>query len=370
MCARRFLILIFILTLLVVAGYFAVFQFGQQVLISQATPKGRFVAPPQQGPDYATTQAWIAKPGLANDPSGWLPDGFIEADQSAPRPAAIFFIHPTTYLRADQWNGPVDDGESSSRARLFVQSQASALASAGRVWAPRYRQAAFGAFLLDSEDAQAALNLAYQDVLRAFDQFVKEAGDRPLILAGHSQGALHLLRLLKDRIAEKPLKQRLIAAYVVGWPVSATADLPALGMVPCSDANQVGCVLSWMTFKDPANPEIVLNTYEGSAGLTGVSRTRADMVCVNPLTGTRNGVAEPAQNGGTLVPSADLASATLANGAVGARCTEGLLMIDGAIPNLGPYVLPGNNYHVYDYALFWGSIRQDARRRAEAFEAR
>ncbi|MEA3057316.1 MAG: hypothetical protein QOF34_131, partial [Sphingomonadales bacterium] len=34
---------------------------------------------------------------------------------------------------------------------------------------------------------------------------------------------------------------------------------------------------------------------------------------------------------------------------------------------LGPYVLPGNNYHVYDYALFWGAIRRDAERRLAAW---
>ena len=46
------------------------------------------------------------------------------------------------------------------------------------------------------------------------------------------------------------------------------------------------------------------------------------------------------------------------------------LMIEGDIPNLGTYVLPGNNYHVYDYALFWGSIRADAGRRLSAWQAR
>ena len=51
---------------------------------------------------------------------------------------------------------------------------------------------------------------------------------------------------------------------------------------------------------------------------------------------------------------------------VGARCDNGLLMLDGAIPPLGPYVLPGNNYHVYDYALFWDAVRADALRRAHA----
>ena len=24
---------------------------------------------------------------------------------------------------------------------------------------------------------------------------------------------------------------------------------------------------------------------------------------------------------------------------------------------MGPYVLPGNNYHVYDYPLFWANVR-------------
>ena len=42
MCARRFLLIIFFVTLLAVAGAFAIFQFGQQVLIRQATPVGRF----------------------------------------------------------------------------------------------------------------------------------------------------------------------------------------------------------------------------------------------------------------------------------------------------------------------------------------
>uniref|UniRef100_UPI0013D36B38 DUF3089 domain-containing protein n=3 Tax=Pseudomonadota TaxID=1224 RepID=UPI0013D36B38 len=68
--------------------------------------------------------------------------------------------------------------------------------------------------------AQQALDFAYRDVLAAFDRFLEEAGNRPIILAGHSQGALHLSRLLVDRVAGKPLAKRIVAAYVVGWPVS------------------------------------------------------------------------------------------------------------------------------------------------------
>ena len=62
-------------------------------------------------------------------------------------------------------------------------------------------------------------------------------------------------------------------------------------------------------------------------------------------------------------------SATVTEGVVGAHCDKGLLIIDGNIPPLGPYVLPGNNYHVYDFALFWGAVRRDARTEAGGLAA-
>ncbi len=41
-------------------------------------------------------------------------------------------------------------------------------------------------------------------------------------LAGHSQGSLHLMRLMAEKVAGKPVAKRIVAAYVVGWPVSET----------------------------------------------------------------------------------------------------------------------------------------------------
>ena len=64
MCARRFLILIFILTLIFVGGAFALYQFGDQVLVRMATPQGHYQEPPKaSGPDYSKDAAGIAKPG-------------------------------------------------------------------------------------------------------------------------------------------------------------------------------------------------------------------------------------------------------------------------------------------------------------------
>jgi hypothetical protein len=366
MCARRFLIAVFVLTLIVVAGGFAIYQWGGSVLLRNAVPEGHFQAAAAGGrPDYAQAASWAARPGLGGDPSHWLPEGFTPAQTGN---AAVFYIHPTTYLDRDRWNAPLDiAGDTDFRTQVFIQSQASAFTGAGQVWAPRYRQAAFGAFLLKSEDADKALDLAYGDISAAFDQFVREAGDRPIILAGHSQGALHLERLLREKVAGKAIARRVVAAYVVGWPISVTADLPTLGLPACQFRGQAGCILSWMTFGDPPNPDLILQQWEKSAGLTGGDRRAKDALCVNPITGTENGAAPPADNPGTLVPGPNLKSATLVRGAVGAHCDRGMLILDGQIPPLGPYVLPGNNFHVYDYALFWGAIRIDAERRLAAW---
>ena len=367
MCARRFLLIIFFLTVITVAGAFAIFQFGQDVLIKSATPKGHFVAPTAStGPNYSDPANWVARPGLADNPALWLPEGVEQTEGGG---AAVFYIHPTTYLERDRWNAPLlADGQTEARARLFVQSQASAFNGVGEIWAPRYRQAAYGAFLLDSRDASQALDLAYGDVLAAFDRFMEEVpASRPIIVAGHSQGSLHLLRLLADRRAV--LNGRLVAAFVVGWPVSTTADLPATGLSACAGATTTGCVVSWQSFGEPANPSLILDAWEKSAGRSGPHRRR-DMVCTDPIGGTNNGGSLPADNPGTLIPDGNLANATLAPGQVGGRCDKGFLLIDGTIPPLGPYVLPGNNYHVYDYALFWGAVRRDAARRLGAWQAR
>jgi hypothetical protein len=372
MCARRFLALIAILTLIFVGGAFAFYQWGSEVLLKSTTPVGHYQQPPKgSGPDYSTDANWLAKPGMAYDESLWLPtliDGKQPQPTASPRPAALFFVHPTTYLQRDRWNAPITSvGDAFQRSRMFVRYETSPFTSVADVWAPKYRQAAYGAFMLRNEDAQNALDLAYRDARTAFETFLAaQPKGRPIILAGHSQGAMHILKLLADEQAE--LKDRLVAAYVVGWPVGVVSDLPATGLAACKLPNQVGCVLSWQSFKEPANSKLVTEAWVGTKGLTGRARAREDMLCTNPISGTIDGSAPAAQNKGTLVSNQKMyGDAGIESGRVGARCDKGFLMIDGDIPNLGPYVLPGNNYHVYDYALFWGSIRADAERRVAAW---
>ncbi|MGR6328310.1 DUF3089 domain-containing protein [Sphingomonas sp. XXL09] len=364
--ARKFLYVVAALIALVIAAAIAYRYYGAELLRAALVPSERFQA--QRGitaASYAEPRMWIARPDLPGNPALWTPAGFSPAE--APK-AAVFFIHPTSYIGRDHWNATLTDPETNARAAIFLRGQASAFNEAGDIWAPRYRQATFGAFLTSAADANRALGLAYRDVAAAFDAFLAQVGpDRPIILAGHSQGALHLTRLLREKVAGTPLARRIVAAYVVGWPISKTTDLAALGLPQCERSDQAGCILSWQSFAEPADPSLILDTYDKTRGFDGNPRKDTPMVCTNPITGTADAAAPAEANLGTLYPSADLTTATLQPGKVPAACQGRGLLIIGAPPDVGNYVLPGNNYHVYDYSLFWANVRADAGRRLAAW---
>lgn len=366
--ARKFLYVVAVLIVLAIAGAFAYRFFGAQLMRAAMVPGIAFESePPIPATDYRNAHMWLARPDIPDNPALWTPPAYQPGKSP---PAAVFFIHPTSYLQRAHWNAPLDDEEANGRAALFLRGQASAFNEVGAIWAPRYRQATFGAFLTTQAEAEKALDLAYADVAAAFAEFLREIGpDRPIILAGHSQGSLHLSRLLREQVAGRPIAKRVVAAYVVGWPISKVADLPFLGLPECTAADQAGCLLSWQSFAEPSDPSMVTDLYDATNGPTGIPRRGTAMVCTNPLTGTPDAEADAAANLGTLIPAADLRTATIAAGRVPAKCGGRGMLTIGPPVELGPYVLPGNNYHVFDYSLFWANVRADAARRRAAWQA-
>jgi hypothetical protein len=365
--ARRFLYLIAGLIVLVLAAGIAWNLFQDPLIRVAFVPGVRFDARAAgAAPDYARPAAWLARPDLRDDPSRWTPPGY----RRPARPEiAVFYVPPTTYFGKARWNAPLDDPDSRKWLRVFARTEASAFNGIGAIWAPRYRSAALGAFLTDRPDAAKALDLAYSDVARAFDSFVAQIPpSRPILLAGHSQGTVHLMRLMREKVAGRPIAKRIVAAYLVGWPISIEADIPALGLPACSGPRQAGCILGWQSFAEPADPRQIAALFEQGPGAAGRSRAGTHMLCVNPLTGAPATAAAPAANQGALVPRPDFQEADLKPGRIGARCeASGLLSIGSPPEGFDRFVMPGNNYHVFDYALFWADIRADAEARTESF---
>ncbi|MEO0499121.1 MAG: DUF3089 domain-containing protein [Pseudomonadota bacterium] len=373
MAARWFLILIAVFIVLAVLGAVGWAAFGDRLMQAYLTPTVAFADSPKPPPTlYDDPASWVARPGIPSPEANWTPAGYRPAPETA---ASVFYVHPTTYLQADRWNAPLepDDEGALFRRGLFTRSQASVFNGIADIWAPKYRQAAFGAFLaFDQPDAARAFALAYTDIAKAFAIFLANTDpERPIILAGHSQGSLHVLTLLARDIAGTPLTDRLVAVYAPGWPISIDADLPALGLPPCAAPEQTGCLLGWQSFAEPADPALITDAFDLTTGFAGVPRADTELVCTNPLTGGAPGPALADANIGTLVPERDMSAAELEAGLIGADCTgRGYLSLGADAPDLGGYILPGNNYHVYDYPLFWANVRADAERRVNAFLGR
>lgn len=160
-------------------------------------------------PDYTAASGWLAHPDTDDDADVALPT--LPATDPSGAGAAVFYLHPTTHL-ARAWNGPIDEAayrEASARGGTLIQ--ASAFNGSAAVYAPAYRQAHGRSFTHPTPDGDLARDVAFGDVSAAFDVFLSELGERPFLVASHSQGSVMAARLLRERVASTPLAERLVA---------------------------------------------------------------------------------------------------------------------------------------------------------------
>lgn len=311
---------------------------------AQAQDFANSVPPP--APDYARPESWAVRGDGA-------------------KPVDVFYIQPTTF-RSKQWNQNLADTAINVWTDLSVgQRQISAFANCCRLFSPRYRQASSRAFLEQAGDGAKAYALAYADVLRAFREYLAHDNKgRPFLLAGHSQGALHGLRLIREAIAGTPLVHRMVVAYLPGIGIPrGSLPLPA-----CDRPGQTGCIASWNSF----DPDAVTSAYvaRSTAGYAGAQEGRA-LLCTNPLTFDARKPAADFGAGQGMLPGPAVAGPLppLRRGALAATCDGNVLRVT-AKPGVPVERLPGGNLHMNDIAFFWGDLRADAASRIAAWRGK
>jgi hypothetical protein len=300
-----------------------------------------------------------------------LPDASVPEDAKVD----VFFIHPTTYLTGTEPNARFDEpGLTSSRIEHGVlRFQASVFNACCRIYAPHYRQATISAFLSgDDAQATAAFELAYADVLRAFDYYLQhENHGRPFIIASHSQGSLHAMRLLQERIARQPPQHLLVVAYAIGYDIPE--DIERNGVPVCRSATQTGCLVDWNSVKEGISDST--RAAHHLIWLDGRYQHLDDRgpVCVNPLNWELGGTARAELNLGAL-PAVRASEALLppVPQLTGASCEAGLLRV--SIPlrqrhGFSNVMTLAGSYHVFDYNIFYTNIRVNVRERISAFRA-
>jgi Protein of unknown function (DUF3089) len=300
-------------------------------------------------PDYSNLYYWAAHP-WKKDPSDSVPkplrDGY-RIDSSAD----VFFIYPTTFTdeKATRWNADINDPAINAKTDYSPILYQASVFNEYRIFSPRYRQAHVRAyFTSDTANANAAFNLAYQDIKTAFQYYLDHYNQgRPIIIASHSQGSTHAQRLLKDFFENTPLQKKLIAAYVMGMYISNRAFS---SLKICSDSLQTGCVCGWRTYKKDYEPDFVVK--ENGTGLI-----------TNPLTGTTSDdYADRTLNKGSIL----LKFNTLKKHLVGAQIHDGILWI-GRLHLPAGFLIRRKNFHIGDINLFYLNIRDDVRRRVKNF---
>ena len=302
-------------------------------------------SPVPEAPDYTRQQAWIAFPGV-KDSSDLTPQGVepVAVDQG---PADVFWVYPTLWYKRTAWNADLRNEKLNQDIRTgSIKYQSSVFNAAGRIFSPYYRQMAMGGFFCkDTADTRKALDLAYGDVKAAFEYYLQHYNNgRPVIIAGHSQGALHATRLVREYVGGKALQQQLVAAYLIGYPFQAKD----LGGVPvCANARQTGCATGWYTWRKGAIPE----------GIDGFYR---NAVIVNPITWTSDTLpTDPALHQGMVLRN----FRTTEPGKISTSIYRTILWCDNPIP--GSTV---KNYHIGDVNIFWMNIRSNSLLRLEAWQ--
>lgn len=285
----------------------------------------------------------------------------------------VFFVHPTTYLSTLIGNADFAPGGAVQAGidDTVMRFQASIFNGCCVVFAPRYRQASLRAVTSNTPQGYAADELAYGDVERAFERFLQVNPNGPFILASHSQGSIHALRLLQQHIMGQPPLRRLVAAYLIG--LALPKEIVNLGVPVCQSERATGCVISWNSVRqdhrDKRRQDTSVIWWQGSyQPIAG-----RPLVCVNPLDWRIDSSAPATANKGALYSAGRQEPLPpLVPELTGASCQDGLLGIEVPFQERKHFhdvLSVFGVYHDFDYGLFYLNIRENAAVRVQTWQS-
>lgn len=325
-----------------VISFLAVFLFFTQGCSSIKKTSFKEQAHPP-APDYSQNHSWAALPNRP-DKADISPDPIFQDRQSSAE-VDVFYIHPTIYHSKKYWNADIRDSVQNYKVDdLAIKNQATVFNGVAKVYAPRYRQMTYPGFSTkDTASKRDALAFAYQDVKAAFEYYLKNYNNgRPFIIASHSQGTIHATRLLKEMIDGTPLQSKFVAGYTIGYkiPDNSFHSIPV-----CDCPDKTGCVVNWNSYLDKKISPWD-EWYKNSLRVNPVS-WKTDTLRTDP-----NAHLGVVWRDYRYYPDRKLYTQT----------HGGYLWVQN------PIKLPlKKNFHVGDYNLFWGNIRENVELRVKTY---
>jgi len=316
---------------------------GFGVIMNNGCTKSNNTPTASTSVDYSQAAHWLS-----------LPATIYKAD--------VFYLYPTTSWTKNNSTSmicAIDDSLMMAGAAQAYSRQTTAFDTAANVYAPYYRQ--------DNSSPDNRLNviagIPTTDATTAFDYYIKHFNQgRPFILAGHSQGANIVCNILSGYLKANPqVYSRMIAAYVIGGPVTKTFL-------------QANPHLKFATGPDDLSVIISYNTEANDfTGVNPVLYGEVGLV-INPITWTRDEtLADTIQGLGSLFPNkagvwvkipqyADARVDTVKGVLICTSADEARIAI---IDSLSGF--PKGVYHSFDYPFCYYNLRQNAANRIQKF---
>lgn len=249
-------------------------------------------APPESVPpaanDYSKPETWLCRPGRQDSCTVDLTTTVIAADgkltkeafkANANAPIDCFYVYPTVSNDPT----PNSDMNAGPEENSVVRAQFARFGSQCKLYAPLYRQItlkALRAAMASGGGFPADRKLGYNDVLDAWNYYLQNDNKgRGVVLIGHSQGSGMLTQLIKNEVDGKPIQSKVLSALLLGTNIAVPKGKDVGGsfqsMPLCRSASQLGCVISYVTFRSDVPPPA--NSRFGRVPTEGMQAA-----CVNP----------------------------------------------------------------------------------------
>lgn len=367
--------------------------FGRQWVFMYLSPPESFVlADAPKAPDFNNQYFWVAHPDKS-DTSDLVPVGVDTSGDIINKAVDVFFVHSTGFVGPGGWNATMQSKNSEAQSiEYMLSSMASIFNGCCNIYAPHYREAQLQSFMPEKFDSGTqALDLAYQDVEVAFDYYLTHYNQgRPFMVVGHSQGTTHALRLLEQMVDKTELYNQLVAAYLVGyWIPEDKFSRGFERITPCEEDTQLGCIVSYDVYGQGGELDATVPHWYTSGW--ELNRQADDSVkstvCINPMSWQRdhNKISKSQHLGAMPVDfKRTPVNMLLANNpgyifqalpALTSELTWAQCMPDGRLEIIqqsdnafsNHLEQPNKSYHILDFSLFYGNIRQNAIQRVNQF---
>ena len=274
--------------------------------------------------------------------------------------ADLFLICPTVDMGKDgNYNMSMDDTAMKESFVGALNMERGIYEDSTTMYAPYYRQMTFPVYSMTEEEMEPYLQIAYRDVAAAFEYYIENCNnDRPIILAGFSQGSQLLLMLMEEYFADSKYSDKLVAAYCIGWRVTEEQldKYPHLKMAQGED--DTGVIISFNSEAEGVEDSLIVPNGTKTLGINPLNWKTDSTPADKSL---NKGACFTKKSGAIRQETPELTGAYL-------DPERGTLRVTDVNPS--DYInslFPDGVYHLYDYQFFFRNLQENVAVRLQSY---